>query len=115
MLLIANDNAHLVRIDFPFLWFKSDNNQTQFIPDERPEPISFSIDLMQLEDMMDPIPEHNPVAFSIDLTPLEDLITLCPEHDPEPQSLFLDLHPLDELLPPIPEITHQTTTVELHD
>lgn len=67
----------------------------QSVPDEAPEPISFSIDLFPLHDLLNPIPEH----------------------DPNPQSPSIDLHPLDELLPPIPQMTPQETSliVDLHE
>lgn len=51
------------------------------IPNEPPEPISLWIDLLSLEDMLDPVPE-------------------C---DPQPESVLIDLDPLVELSPPAPE------------
>ena len=73
------------------------HNQTQFIPDMQPEPLSFSIDLTRLEDMMDPIPDDNPTSFSIDLTALEDSVSLISTNSPNLQSLFLNLQPFDKV------------------
>jgi hypothetical protein len=67
-----------------------------------------------LEDLADPIPEHNPISFSIHLTPLEDLVHSIPKHDPEPQSLFLDIHPFDNDFPSTPEVA-ESSTIEPHD
>ena len=57
-----------------------------------------------------------PLSFSIDLFPLEDLVGQVPECDPQPQYLLVDLHPLHELLSPIPDIAPQpeSVVVDLH-
>jgi hypothetical protein len=73
------------------------------------------IDLIPLEDLTDPNLQNSPISYSINLTPLADLVDPTPKHDAQPQSLFLELHPLDKRLTSIPETTLQSSTTELHD
>jgi hypothetical protein len=118
--IIATDDAHLV-CAFPSSFFLEQNIQTplifriQFIPDEPPEPLSFFIDLIPLEDLQGPIPSHSPASISVDLYSLEDLVDPIPDHDIGQQSLYFDLHPLGDLLPPIPDATPPSSSFELHD
>jgi hypothetical protein len=81
-------------------------------PEEPPEPLSFTVDLIRLEDLTDLNLQNSPISFSIDLTPIADFVDPPPKHDAEPQSFFLELHPLNEHLTPISETNLMT---ELHD
>jgi hypothetical protein len=89
-------------------------DQIQSTLEEPPEPLSFTIDLIQLEDLTDPNLQNSPISFSIDLT-LADFMDPTLKHDAQPQSVFLELHPLDEHLTPISEAALQSSTTELHD
>ncbi|KZP28712.1 hypothetical protein FIBSPDRAFT_247175 [Athelia psychrophila] len=85
-------------------------NENRFIPDEPPSPLSYWIDLHPIDDAKaNPhedknrfIPETPPVPIShwINLRPIEDYRGLVREVAPEPTSMFLELHPLDDLSPP---------------
>ena len=55
----------------------------QAIPEEAPEPLSYYLELISLDELLDPIP------------------------DCRPQSLDLDLRRLDGLGPPTPEVAPQ--------
>ena len=83
--------------------------------EEPPEPLSFTIDLIQLEDLTNPNLQNSPISYSINLTPLADFVDPTPTHDAQPQSLFLELHPLDKCLTATSEATLQSSTTELHD
>ena len=72
----------------------------QSTPEEPPEPLSFTIDLIQLEDLTDQNSQNSPISISIDLLPLADLVDPLPQPEVEPQSLFLELH---ERMTPISE------------
>ena len=52
-----------------------------------------------------------PLSPSIDLFPLEDLVGPIPEWESEQQDLLIDLQPLDELLPHIPDVTQPGSLV----
>lgn len=78
----------------------SSHDRIQSTPEEPPEPLSFTIDLIQLEDLTDQNPQNSPMSFSIDLFPLAEFVDPPPQPDAEPQSLFLELH---ERLTPISE------------
>lgn len=48
------------------------------------------------------VPPLQPLTHSIELIPLNDLLDPVPEHNPHPQSVSVDIHPLDNLIPPDP-------------
>ena len=77
--------------------------QSQAVLDIPPEPTSFSIDLVDVDDEANSllqygIPEQPPVPLSctIDLTEVEDGNESIPEIPPEPVSLSLELVEVDE-------------------
>lgn len=80
----------------------SSHDRIQSTPEEPPEPLSFTIDLIQLEDPTDQNPQDSPMSFSIDLSPLAEFVDPPPQPETEPQSLFLELH---ERLTPTSEDT----------
>ena len=70
----------------------SSHNRIQSTLEEPPEPLSFTIDLIQLEDLADKDPQNSPMSFSIDLSPLAEFVDSPPQPDAGPQSLRLELH-----------------------
>lgn len=94
--ILASDFAP----DDDWIPYDSDEKETgdmseysQFIPEEPPEPVSMSIDLFVLDDLVDPIPEHGPNScqLSLDLYPLDDLLSTVPDVAPQALDLKIDL------------------------
>ena len=80
-----------VQSKYDFLLSFAISDWKQSTPEEPPEPPSFIIDLIQLEDPTDQNSQNCPMSLSIDLLPLAELAD-PPQPDGEPQSLFLELH-----------------------
>jgi WD40 repeat protein len=71
----------------------------QSVPEEPPEPLTFSIDLVPLKDLIGQIPEdlHKPHLI-IDLCPLHNLLPPIPEIPPQDESVAIGLHMIDNNL-----------------
>jgi len=77
---------------------KSTNDRTQPPPMVPPEPLSFSIDLFPLQDVVDQVPQHDPQPqyLSIDLRPLHKPSPAVPDTPPHTESVAIDLYAEDD-------------------